>query len=159
MTCRDVDGLIEALAVEEAEEHAAVQAHLAACPGCAGAFALARRIDALLRVRQAPEPPQAFTAQVVSRLRRERWRSEQRLDRAFNVLVVSAAALVAIGLWMLLNVSGMAGVTSEVSRVLGAGFDVARQRLSPMLPTYMGATLLLFTAVILWWWAERSRSL
>jgi anti-sigma factor RsiW len=159
MACDIFDDLIEAVAAGETAATPVFQDHLTSCARCAAALALARRIDEALRVREAPAPPARFTASVIGRLRRERWRSEQSLDRMFNVAVAAAAALVVTGIWLLLNASGMTAVSAEASRILAAGIEAARDRIQPLLPAYAGGTALLVTAVGLWWWAERRLSL
>jgi anti-sigma factor RsiW len=155
MTCSDVDALIEDHAAGDTVADEGLQAHLASCPACAAAFTLARQIDAGLRAQEVADAPPAFTAQVMSRLRRERWRSEQRLDRAFNAVIAVAAVLVLTGLWLLASLSGLVSITADVSRMVAAGAEVAGERLAPVLPTYAGGTLLLLAALALWWWAER----
>src|SRR5512134_131857 len=103
VSCTHLDELIEPLAAGDLEPDAATRAHLASCAACAGALALAREIDRTLAGQPAPGP--AFTPTLLARLRRERWRSEQALDVAFNVAIGLAVATFVGGLWMVLSAS------------------------------------------------------
>jgi hypothetical protein len=74
MICRDVVHLVGAIATGDLEVGADVREHLESCPPCATAIASA----------------------VHARERSERWTSEQRLDRIFN-LTIAVALLVIVG--------------------------------------------------------------
>lgn len=156
MICRDVQNVIESLAADEMAAARDVRDHLTTCVRCAAALALARRIESSLRPREMPRAPARFTAAVLARVRRDRWRAEQRVDRAFNVTIMAAGLLLVVGVVMLLNLSGVAAITSDMSRLIAEGFRVAAARLMPALPAYLAGMVLLITAVGVWWWAERT---
>jgi len=156
MICRDFDAIVEPVAAGEMDLPAEAAEHLAGCPPCAARLALARRIEGVLASRPSLEPPSSFTAAVMGRVRRERWRSEQRVDRFFNVAMAAAAMLVVGGIWMLFNLTGVAAVGAEASAVLSEGLRLAAARITVQLPAYAGATGLLLSAVAVWWWAERA---
>jgi len=156
MICRDFDAIVEPVAAGEKDLPAEAAEHLAGCPPCAARLALARRIEGVLGSRPSAEPPPAFTGAVMSRVRRERWRSEQRVDWFFNVAMATAAVLVVGGVWMLFNLTGVAAVGTEASAVLAEGLSLAAARITAQLPAYVGGTGLLLSAVAVWWWAERA---
>src|SRR6185503_11510846 len=84
--------------------------HLATCDNCAAALESAKTLDRMLQRRPAPKPPAQFTTRTLGRVRRARWRSDQFLDAGFNVAIGAIALGVAVGVWMLLNRSGLAAV-------------------------------------------------
>ena len=94
-----------------------MRAHLHRARPARRALALARQIDRVLAAQPAPEPPPAFTAALMARLRRERWRSEQSLDVAFNVAVGLAVAVGVGGVVMVVTASGLAAVSADLVRV------------------------------------------
>ena len=156
-SCREVQDSIEALAADETIATPAVREHLTTCVRCAASLALARRVEAALGPRQAESAPARFTPAVVARVRRERWRAEQRVDRAFNVAIAGAVILLAAGVSMLFNLSGVVGLAGNLSQVLGDGARAAAGRLGPVLPAYLAGTAIILTAVGVWWWAERAQ--
>ena len=83
MTCHDVDDRIEAIVSGE-EPSEAVRAHVEECVRCAAALAMARRIDQAILARPVSRAPAEFTMAVVRRIRGDRWRAEQQVDRLFN---------------------------------------------------------------------------
>jgi len=155
MTCQEFDAIIEPVAAGEAGLAGEAADHLAGCPPCAARLALARRIDGALGSRPSAEPPRDFTAAVMGRVGRERWRAEQRVDRVFNGALAAAGALVVTGIWLLFNLTGIADVATQASVVLSEEVRVTASRIAGQLPTYAGATGLLLSAVAVWWWAER----
>lgn len=156
MMCRETQDVIEALAAGETAATPAVREHLTTCVRCAAALALARRIDAALGPREVVRTPTGFTPSVVARVRRERWRAEQRVDRAFNLAIAGAVALLVVGVAMLLNLGGIVSLAGGLTRLLGEGARVAADRVAPVLPTYLAGSALILTAVGVWWWAERA---
>lgn len=154
MSCTEMDALIEPIAAGEIDPDASMRAHLAICLTCARALALARQIDRVLAAQPAPDPPPGFTVQLMARLRRERWRSEQYLDLAFNLAVALATAAGIGGLWLVLSASGLAGVSADLVRVFVAAADAAVASLAPALPAYGLAAAVFVSGMAIWWWAE-----
>jgi anti-sigma factor RsiW len=154
MSCTDLDDLIEPIASGELEPDAGVVAHLATCPACARALALAREIDGLLAAQPAPAPSARFTPVLMARLRRERWQSEQHLDLAFNVAIALAVAIAVGGLWMVLTASGLAAVSADLTRVLIETTGRVATSLVPALPMYALAAAVFVSGMAIWWWAE-----
>src|SRR5918996_889703 len=97
MICKDVLELAEPIAAGDLQPAENVRAHLESCPRCAGALASARRLEAALSALEPPPAPETFTPSVLQRIRRERWRSEQHVDRLFNVAIAAALVLVVGG--------------------------------------------------------------
>jgi hypothetical protein len=155
VTCESLKGSIEALASGELEATREARAHLESCVDCAAALSLARRIERLLAAQDVSAAPARFTESVITGLRRERWRSEQHLDRWFNALIAVSAALILAGVWLFMNVSGMAAVNGQSARLLARGVELAIVEIAPALPTYAGGTALLMIALGVWLWAER----
>lgn len=155
MTCTTALDLVEPIAAGEIEVNASIRAHFESCPRCASALASARRIEAALGADAAPEPPPRFTQAVLSRIRRERWRAEQQVDRLFNAGIAAALVLIVGGAGALLNLRGamgVAGVGWELLSSLSAQMVVDAV---PSLLTYIAAAGLLASALGMWWWAER----
>ena len=158
MTCRDFSDLVEAIAAGD-EPAAEVRAHLESCPSCAAALATARRIEAALSRREAPAAPAQFTSMVQQRIRRERWQTEERVDRVFNLAIAAAVILVVGGLAALLNLGGLlSGAARFLTLATTVGGEVARDA-APVISTYLAAAGLLVSALGLWWWADRRLSL
>ncbi len=155
MTCRDVLELIEPIAAGDLEPGADARAHLESCPGCAAALASARRLEAALVSREAPEPPARFAALVLQRIHRERWRAEQHVDRLFNLAMVAALALVVGGIFAMMNVSGVLAAASATWALAATVSTQVAHSAAPSLNTYVAAACLLVSALAMWWWAER----
>jgi anti-sigma factor RsiW len=159
MTCKDVTELVEAIAAGDLEPTAELRAHVETCPGCASALASARRLEAALSARVAPPAPARFALLVLQRVRHERWRAEQQVDRLFNLAMVAALVIVVGGVFALMNVSGVVAAASEtVAIIASVRGEVARQA-APSVNTYIAAGGLLASALGMWWWAERRLSL
>lgn len=158
MTCKEAADLIEPVAAGDHEPSDEVRAHFETCPSCAGALAMARRLERALAADRPPATPEKFVPAVLQRVRRDRWRMEQNVDRLFNVAIVLAFVIVAVGALALMNLSGVlaaaAGASSTLSELSG---QLARQ-MEPALNTYIAAAGLLLTALGMWWWAERRTS-
>jgi anti-sigma factor RsiW len=151
MSCAELDDLIELIAAGEFEPDADMRRHLATCPGCARALALAREIDRVLATQPAPTPSAGFTAALMGRLRRERWQSEQYLDLAFNVAIALAIVAGVGGLWMVLAASGLAALSADLTRVF---ITTTGAILAPALPAYGLAAAVFVSGMVIWWWAE-----
>jgi anti-sigma factor RsiW len=155
MTCKEALELVEPIAAGDLEPGAAARAHFESCPRCAGALASARRLEAALERREAPDAPPRFTAIVVQRIHRERWRAEQNVDRVFNLALAAALVLVVGGIFAVMNVSGVISAAAGTwALITTVGSQVARDA-APSLNTYIAAACLLVSALGMWWWAER----
>jgi anti-sigma factor RsiW len=154
MTCHDVLDNVEAIAAGDLAPDASTRTHLETCPQCSAALAAATRIEAYLASRPAPPPPARFTSAVLQRIRRERWRSEQRVDALFNAAMVAAGVLVLVGAGFFFNIGATMELAAGASRVLSAAGEEALRRAAPSLGTYVAATALLVSALAMWWWAE-----
>ncbi len=155
MDCRDLDALIEEVAAGDLMLDPAAGAHLTACERCRAMLELARRIHQELPRLAATEAPASFTASVLGRVRRARWRGEQLLDWGFNIAVAGGVTLAMLGVYLLINLSGLTAVTSDTSALMAVGLALVVSRVSAALPTYLAAAALLATALAAWWWAER----
>jgi anti-sigma factor RsiW len=156
MNCDRALELVEPIAAGEMDVDAAVRAHLESCPRCSAELASARRLESVLRTRPAPVPPERFTAGVLQRIRRERWRSEQQVDRMFNIAMVVAVLLVVSAGAALMNLDLVmsAGATGW-TMLSGAGTGMLREAV-PAVNTYVAAVGLLLSALAMWWWADRT---
>jgi anti-sigma factor RsiW len=159
MTCRDVLDRVEAVAAGDEPASAEFRAHLEGCIACAAALAEARRIEAMLAARPAPPAPARFTAAVTSHIRQVRWRSEQYVDRMFNIALLLGALTIAAGVLAFSNINAVAAAFTGGLAILNRMSGDVVVRAAPMLATYVGAAGLLATALFVWWWAERRLSL
>jgi anti-sigma factor RsiW len=160
MNCLDLEDQIEAVAAGDEPAGGAFLAHVETCPRCASALARARAIEAALAARPVPAAPPRFAAAVASRIRRDYWRSEQQVDRMFNVAVAAGLIAIAGGTLALVNLSAVtdanaAGLTALNALATEQGGAVATQA-APAFSTYLLGGGFLVTAVLVWSWAERS---
>jgi anti-sigma factor RsiW len=155
MVCTDLDELIEPIATGEMVANAEVQAHLASCVACSHALELARQIDGVLAAQPVPDVGPAFTSRLMVRLRRERWRSEQYLDVAFNIAVALAVATTVGGLVMVLAASGLTTVSPDLTGLFVSGAAEVLSAVTPALPVYGVAAAVFVSGMAIWWWAER----
>ncbi len=155
MTCKDVADFIEPIAAGEIQPTSDVRAHLETCPSCAAALASARRLEAILASTAPPPVPDRFVASVLQRVRRERWRMEQNVDRLFNAAMIAALVIVAVGVFGLMNLSGVVAASDGAWATLQTLSSQLGQRMLPVVDTYIAAAGLLLTALGMWWWAER----
>ena len=160
MTCQDVEQRIEGVAGGDEPAGDAFLAHVEACVGCASALAMARRVERLLAARPVSAAPPRFAAAVASRIRRERWRSEQQVDWVFNIAAAVGLIAVAGGTLALVNLSA---VTDAIGAALVAINTLTPQsagsidtRTTPALSTYLLSGGFLVTALLVWSWAERA---
>jgi anti-sigma factor RsiW len=154
VSCRELLDAVEAIAAGDQPITDAARAHLETCPGCAAALATARRIEEALASRPAVDAPPRFTSAVLHRIRRERWRSEERVDRLFNVAMAVAALLVLVGAGFLLNVGAAIQLASGASQLLGTIGEELLRKAAPEMGTYAAAMALLVSALGMWWWAD-----
>lgn len=155
MYCDEALDAVEAIAAGDETPDGRLADHYATCPNCSAALTSAREVDRLLQQRPVPRPSAQFTARTMTRVRRARWRSDQFLDMGFNVAIVVIVLSFIVGVWMVLNRSGLAAVSNDATDVVIRGLVTLAQRVGPSVPLYAGATALLATALGLWWWAER----
>ncbi len=153
MSCIEVDTLIEELAAGE-EPPGEVQAHLAECARCATTLANARAIEQALSRLVAPAMPAHFTNGVIARVRRERWRSEQVLDRMFNIAVAFGVLLIVVGLGGLAWAAGLVSIGGDLMSVLSETSPLFFNRIIAQSQTIVLSALLLTAALGFWWWAE-----
>src|SRR5262245_44373551 len=133
MTCDESRDLIEAVAAGDVAPDAAFEAHVAGCRACASALQLARRIEQALAAAPIVTAPVRFSRDVLARITRDRWRNEERLDRAFNVMVAAGIVLIAAAAVSLFNLTSVAGM------LLSATDAVARVQAQPAPWTAIGA--------------------
>lgn len=155
MQCVDVLDLVEPIAAGDLLPDERVREHLHSCPRCAGALASAQRLETQLKGLEFPAAPPAFAARVLQRIRRDRWRSEQNVDRLFNVAIAAALILIAGGLLALLNVGAVISLTGSVWALLKEGTRETVRTAAPTALTYVAAAGLLASALGMWAWAER----
>jgi hypothetical protein len=159
MFCDEILELIEPIAAGDLTPDGRASAHLASCADCAAALESARGLERVLQTRAAPRPTPQFTARIMGRLRRDRWRREQFLDAGFNLAIGAVLFGVLAAAWLLLSRSGLTGLGQQAVDVLNAAVVNVARRVVPSLPLYAGAAALLATALGLWWWAERDITL
>lgn len=159
MFCDQVVELLEPIAAGDLAPDEGVQRHLATCAQCAAALAAARRVDQLLRARDVPTPPAQFTGRTFARIRRDRWRREQFFDAGFNVAIAAVLAGVVVGVWMIIDRSGLSAISSDIVDLFSTEVVTVARQMAPSLSLYAGATALIATALAIWWWAERDVTL
>jgi anti-sigma factor RsiW len=155
MVCEDILDLVEPIAAGDVRLDDDARAHIESCPTCAGALASARALEAALLAVAVPPTPAAFTAAVLQHIRRERWRSEQHVDRLFNLAIAAAVMLVAGGIAAMLNVDAVFSLTASAWILIKEGTGNAVRQAVPVAFTYIAAAGLLISALVMWWWAER----
>ena len=155
MFCDEVLERVEAIAAGEEAIDARLASHLGTCPGCAAALDEATRLEQLLTTRPVPQPPPQFVARTLTRIRRERWRREQFFDTAFNVSLGLALLTLVGAIWMMVDRSGFAALTSSAWAPVRQQSAELGARLAPSLGLYAAAVGLVGGVLALWWWAER----
>lgn len=155
MTCAQIEDRIEAVAGGEQPVSDELRRHLEGCVACASALASARRLETMLDDWDAPPAPARFTAAVASRIRSERWRSEQRVDRVFNALLVCGLLVVVGGVAALFNFATVAAAISRGITFLASAGERQSAPAVPSLFTYAVGAAFFGTALTAWWWAER----
>jgi hypothetical protein len=159
MFCDEALDSVEAVAAGELVPEGRLADHYATCPNCASALDDARDLERLLQGRATPQPSAHFTTRTMARVRRARWRSEQVIDLGFNVVIATVVLALVLGIWMVLNRTGLAAVSNDAAGMFGRGLVMLAQRVAPSVPLYAGAMALLATALGIWWWAERDAAL
>jgi hypothetical protein len=158
IACKDAEEGIEAVAAGE-EPDGGFAAHLEGCARCTVALSRARSIEATLAARPVPAAPARFASAVAARIRLDDWRSEQQVDRMFNVAVAAGLIAIAGGTLALVNLGAVMDATSAgwlaVNGLLAReGSAVAVQ--VPAFSTYLLVGGFLVTALLVWSWAERA---
>ncbi len=153
MTCDDLDTRLEAVADGTAWTMAE-SAHVSTCLRCRSRFALAQAIDRLLPTLPVASPPASFTADVMARVRRDRWRAEQALDTGFNVAIAAGLILIAGGVAGLAWTSGLVVVGADMAGLVREAVSLAGERITPQLPVYSMSAGLLALGLVVWWWTE-----
>ena len=115
MFCDEMLEQIEAIAGGDVTPDARMAAHLASCPNCRATLDRAREIERLMRARPAPEAPPHFTSRTLARIRRDKWRRDQLLDAGFNAAVAGLVLAVVVGVWLIINRSGIVTVSTTPS--------------------------------------------
>ena len=159
LTCRETEERIEAVAAGDQPADAAFLAHVQTCVRCAAALASARRIEEVLAARPMPVAPPRFAAAVASRIRRDYWRSEQQVDRMFNLAVAAGFLAIAGGTLALVNLSAVIdGVGAGLSALRVLALEQRGNGLAqaPAFSSYLLGGGFLVTALLVWSWAERS---
>jgi hypothetical protein len=152
--CDELIELIEPCAAGELTPSPAHAAHLQSCPDCSRALAMAQQVERAFDAIAWPALPAAFAQDVARRIRTDRWREEQLVDRTFNFVLAGAGVVVSIALWIGLEWSG---ATVILGRALSlAGESVARSMGTvPVEPIfYAVATLGGVAALVIWRWRE-----
>jgi hypothetical protein len=159
MFCDEALDAVEAIAADDLAPEGRVAAHLASCVHCAAALESARALERMLQRRAVPAAPAQFTSRTLARVRRARWRSDQFLDVGFNLAIAGVVVAVLVGIWLLLNRSGLTAVSNDAVDMFASVLVSFAKRVTPSLPLYAGATAVLATALGVWWWAERDTAL
>jgi hypothetical protein len=154
MRCADLEPLIEAIADESLEPSPEDRVHLESCAVCAGRLGRARAIHGLLLTRELPSPPPAFTAGVMARVQRERWKDEQAVDFGFNLAIAAGVLLIVSGALGLAWLFGLLTFGVDVRGLMTAVANQWVDRAIQQLQTIVMAMVLLTMALGLWWWAE-----
>ncbi len=152
--CTDFEDRVDFIAMDEASLSAADAAHLESCADCRALLHRARALEAALAARPVPTAPPTFTATVLAAVRGERWRAEQVLDLGFNVAVAAGLLLIVVGLSALAWRAGVIAIGADLASFITAGVAMLAERVAPQAENVVLATLLLATALGVWWWAE-----
>jgi hypothetical protein len=154
MICHTIGARLEEVASGEAGWSHEEETHVSACARCQARLARARDIARVLPTLAVEPAPASFTADVMARVRRERWRAEQALDVGFNVAVAAGLCLVISGVAGLAWASGLIVVGADVVGLMRDGLSLASTQVAPQLPFYITAALLLTLGLGVWWWTE-----
>lgn len=113
---------------------------------------MAERIERTLRAVPSVAAPAGFPERVTIRIRDERWHAEERFDRAFNLTLAAAIALMAVGGVALLNLSGLGALMVDAARMATGGIGLPAPGANRLAVT---SAVLLATGLSGWWWATR----
>ena len=152
MNCDQFDAIVDDVAAGEMTVPAEAERHLAGCARCRQALAVARGVERWLH-EPAPPAPAHFTASVLRRVQRDRWRMEQLVDYLFNGMLGAGALLVAAGIWLFINSGRTAAFFQRIVETTERGDFVLAP--TPHVWAYVGSTLLVLTGAVMWWWMDR----
>jgi predicted anti-sigma-YlaC factor YlaD len=156
MTCADAQDLIDAVAAGDAVPDAGLTAHLQGCPRCAAALETGRRLERALGTLPVPAAPVRLSQDVIAAVRRERWRREEHVDRAFNLTIGLAVVLVAVALVSLANLGSLAQILLLAGEALSRTVEQASTAPAGGSLSTIGLTAAVaMTVLAVWWWAER----
>ena len=156
MKCADFEDHIEAVAAGD-EPDGAFAAHLDGCARCTVALSRARWIEATLSARPVPAAPARFASAVATRIRLDDWRSEQQVDRMFNVAVAAGLIAIAGGTLALVNLGAVMDAMSAALLALNGLLTRESPTVQvPAFSTYLMVGGFLVTALLVWSWAERA---
>lgn len=158
MDCDHLESLIEGIADGSADLDAPAAAHLAGCPSCQARVERAREIDRFLMSREVPAPPAAFTANVMSLVRQDRWQVERAVDLGFNLAMAAGVLVILAGAGGLAWSLGFLSLTIDVEAILEATRTELGGRLLAQAQTIAMGAVLLTMAMALWWWTEADSS-
>jgi anti-sigma factor RsiW len=153
--CTQARELVEAIAAGDLPLDRELRAHIESCPACASALASAQKLEAMLAADVPPEAPPAFAPIVIQRIRVERWRSEQHVDRLFNIAIVLGILIVVGAVVAMLNVAVVFSLSASAWTLIKNGTAEVMKQAVPTIATYLAAVCLLASALGMWWWAER----
>jgi hypothetical protein len=154
MNCEDLSDLIEPWAADELAPSAEAMAHVRSCAKCSARLALARQLEQLLASQEIPHAPPQFAQVVMRRIRRDWWQAEEYFDRWFNAALGVALLLIAAGIWLLFDRSGLSALTGEAGSFIGARLSTLVRQIAPSLPLYANTAALLIAALLIWRWTE-----
>jgi hypothetical protein len=155
MTCESAEELIESVAAGEMPAPPAFRAHVETCARCAGTLAAAARLERALRAVPVLAPPPRFTASVLARVRKERWRADQQVDWVFNIAVAIAVTVIGLGAFAVFNAASVtAGIMSIAARVAEMATQDPAEPPPPALWSYLLVCALMATSLLVWRWAE-----
>ncbi|MGH9308505.1 MAG: hypothetical protein ACRD1U_03980 [Vicinamibacterales bacterium] len=155
MECTHARELVEAIAAGDVSLDQHLRAHFESCPACASALASAQKLEAMLAADAAPAVPPAFASAVMQRIRGERWRAEQHVDRLFNVAIALGILIIVGAVAAMLNVAAVFSLAVSAWALIKDGTGEAMKQAVPTIATYVAAVGLLVSALGMWWWAER----
>jgi hypothetical protein len=155
MTCADAQDLIEAVAAGDVARDGELTLHLADCRTCTLAFESALHMERTLAALPAPPAPRGFAQDVAAAIRRERWRSDERVDRAFGATIAAAVVVVVVAFVSLLNLGSVARLMMVAVETVSTPPRQPPAWAGGSLPAAVLTAALLTTSLGVWWWVER----
>ena len=62
---------------------------------------------------------------------------------------------VVLAVWMIIDRSGLSAISRDLLDLFGTEIVTVARQMAPTVSLYASATVLLATALAIWWWAER----